>query len=191
MPPNSARIPKGVLPGLAFIIFCNSPLFLNSAESPFKMISKEFQSSNLMFLTSPFLISNFMPRKKRSLLHLASGLYSNLMCTSFSKSCTVFIVRSPFAFGSITRLPSFAMNRILPASVLPSRGSLVLFIFQPEKSLPLKSKVNPESALGSAEKSDAAKSKPKAVAKKDFIENAPLRIRKTKLWFPPSVKLHG
>jgi hypothetical protein len=82
------------------------------------------------------------------------------------------------------------MNRIFAASDLPSRGSLVLFIFQPEKSLPLKSKVNPESALGSAKQSDAANSNPKAVAKNDFIENAPLRIRK-KLWFPPSVKLHG
>jgi hypothetical protein len=38
--------------------------------------------------------------------------------------------------------------------------------------LPLKSKVNPESALGSAKEKDTTNSNPKAVAKKDFIENA-------------------
>jgi len=42
---------------------------------------------------------------------------------------------------------------------------LVLFIFQPEKSLPLKSKVNPESALGSAKERDAANSRTKAFMK--------------------------
>ena len=66
------------------------------------------------------------------------------------------------------------VNLILPASVLPSSGSLVLFIFQPEKSFPLNNKVNSESALDCENDVVAVKNITKAVVvKSDRIMKVP------------------